>query len=97
MSKDNIQKLRKENGELKLQINELSQEMEGLKNKIASLPAPSNKDTEIIKSLDFMSEGFDDMKSSQFSVEKEFKSLSAKLERLSKRVYSIDGAIEDHV
>ena len=67
-----------------------------LKNKMASLPQASlTEDTDISKSIDFISEEYDDMKSSQRSMEKELKRLSTKLEGIGQKVYAIDKAIED--
>lgn len=98
MSKENIDKLRKENDALKSQLGKLSQDLEVMKNKMASIPDSSNDDKEvkeISKSIEFLSKGFDEVKSFKPAMEKDLKKLSTQLQEISMRVYVIDEAIED--
>ena len=93
MAKDKLDKLRQENHDLKSQIADLQEELTQVKCKIAS--NPTNDD--LAKSVDFLSNEYDDLKTNKISVVEDLKHIESKLYLISKKVCEIDDAIESIV
>lgn len=91
---DNIKILRKENDALKAQLNDLTKEMEKLKNKVEQ-EIPSAELNEQAKGLQYLSKEYEDLSTSNTSLRQEMQRLSSKLAEISHKVYQIDEAIEN--
>ena len=97
-NKDNVKTLRKDNDELKKQLQELTKDFENLKsgkmaeqrrNQASPVAQPNEQD------MQFLSDQYDDLLKSGTSLEEEVDKLSRKLDLLAKDVDRIDKAIND--
>ena len=96
-NKDNVKSVRKDNDQLKRQMQELTKDFENVKSKMveqrrnqASRAAQSNE-----KDMQFLSDQYHDLLKSGTSLEEEIGKLSRKLDALVKDVHRIDKAIDD--
>ena len=95
MTKDNVLKLRKENDQLKTQLDEFRREMEAMKNKMDSLPpVQDSTHSELEKSMQFLSEEYDDKRHDKSTVQQDLKRLESRFYEIDTKVHEIDEAIE---
>ena len=96
-SKDNVKSLRKDNDQLKKQLQELAKDFENVKSKMAeqrrNQASPVAQPNE--KAIKFLSDQYNDLLKSETSLEEEIGKLSRKLDSLAKDVDRIDKAIDD--
>ena len=106
MGKDTIQKLRQENKDLKDQLTQVQQEMELMKNNMAtsfSSLAPNDavlNSCELLsptqsQTVEFVSAKYDELNSFKDKVNKEIKDLSKKIELITERFNRLEKCIED--
>lgn len=96
MSKEQATKLKKENEVLKEQIGELSQQLKDIKEKMAAFDnssASAEKDHE--KSIQYLSDEYDDFKVFKSKTEKEITTATLKLQSIEERLYRFDEIIEE--
>lgn len=96
-NKDNVKYLRKDNDQLKKQLQELTKDFENVKSKMAeqrrNLASPVAQPNE--QDMQFLSDQYDDLLKSGTSLEDEIGKLARKLDSLAKDVDRIDKAIDD--
>lgn len=90
MAKDNIQKLKKENDDLKSQIGALHNELKELQKKLEA----NHENDDLRKSVDFLSGEYDDFRVKKRSAEEDLKRFESKLETITRRVDEIGELIE---
>ena len=90
MAKDNIQKLKKENDDLKSQIGALHNELKELQKKMEA----NHENDDLRKSVDFLSGEYDDFRVKKRSAEEDLKRFESKLEKITRRVDEIGELIE---
>ena len=93
MAKDNIQKLKKENDDLKSQIGALHNELKELQKKMEA----NHENDDLRKSVDFLSGEYDDFRVKKRSAEEDLKRFESKLEKITRRVDEIGELIESLV
>lgn len=89
--KENVQKLRKENNDLKSQVKELGKEMVELRSKMAAFVP----ETSINNSIEFVSKELNDLKSIKAAMENTMNKLESKLREIDVKAKEIDEAIEE--
>ena len=96
-NEDNVKSLRKDNNELKKQLQELTKDFEKLKSKMAeqrrNQASPVTQPNE--QDMQFLSDQYDDLLKSRTSLEEEVDKLSRKLDLLAKDINRINKAIND--
>lgn len=90
MSKD-ISIIQKENEDLKKKANEFEQELKELKDKMAAM---NNEPYELDKSMQFLSDEYEDFKSFKSSMEKDINRMFPRLKDIEEGISKIDEAIE---
>lgn len=90
---DNIKSLRKENSELLKQIQNLSQEFEQLKSKMASSMVDTNLN-EVSKSIQFLSNEYDVFMSFKGQAEEKLNNMMSSLALVEKKALALSQAIE---
>lgn len=88
-----VKALKKENDTLKSQINLLQEELREIRKKIEYCPV-SDVSKELRKSVDFVSDEYDELKSSKSQLESDLKRIDHNLTSISKKVFDIEEAIE---
>lgn len=86
MGKDNLQKLKKENDDLKSQMGNLRDERKQLQKKMEA----KHENDDLRKSVDVLSEKYDDMKGKKRSADENFKTFERKLKIIRRNVELIE-------
>lgn len=101
MAKSNsTTKLKKENDQLKIQIQDIAKELSDLKSKVDSSGIMASKENgevrleEMDKSLTFLSDEYDDLKDFRKSLEVDFRRITNNVKKVEESVFKLDEAIE---
>lgn len=101
MTKEQLQKLRKENNDLKTQLNEVQRQMEELNSKMASTGIESNSSQEPlspsrIHSVSFIAAKYDEIAEFKVSASAELQCINKKLERIAEACSIMQESIESY-
>ena len=98
---DNIKSLKKENDELKIQLEDLREEFKKFQQStIAKISGngtqlSSSPDPETLKGLEFLSDGYDDLKSFRDHAMGQMDRLNNRLDSIEKQICRLSDAIEE--